>query len=194
MRTDRLPKDFRERVEEAKTDPETMEIKGEIAYVSTLLETLMETAAEGGGPETWRSLLASVREAERHKAKAKKGDEQAIKDFWDAFDAICILVRDEANRTKEQMALVSLIKDKAQLIESHERVRLNRAYTLNAETALNLVMSIRDQIFLHVTNPQQLRLIAAGIGNVLKDYKTLFGANEVIDADVIEEKQIAAPP
>lgn len=185
-----LPRDMKERVEAARDDPELFDLTGDIAYVMSVINQRAEIAEEGGGVGVWLDLKKAYDAAEKARRRADRAkDPELLREFWELFEQMGVIIEDEGNRTKETEAVVRLIEKRAGLIKQHEDIKLTRAHTLNAEQALALVWAVIEQVKANITDADQMRRISGGVSGILKGYHELFEvpSDDVVDAEIVGE-------
>jgi hypothetical protein len=156
-----LPKRLLEKYEQARTDPELLNLSNALALIETRISDVLSRVESGDAGETW----------------------QKLSDAWDAF----VIAQRAKDAPKTQMALstigriietgagdwaawrevLNLIERRRKLVESEGKRRMQmQDMTDNAEI-IKLIDRLSDAVHRHVHDPVALRAIQAEISPVL---------------------------
>lgn len=168
------------RIEELREDPDLFDLRDDAAYMTALIDSRAEAAAEGFSVELLKKMQQAYATAKR---AYRSGDTEAFADAFDALGGILEEGGDEARATDE---VVELISKRVALVEAEQRVTHAKAYTLEVDQAYSLVMQVVGVVKQSVRNADELAAIKTGIQKLLKTYKQ-EQEEEIIDAEVVDE-------
>lgn len=160
-----LPSDLLDRYQEARNDPELLELRDELALLDVRAQELAGRLTEGGeGARIEAALEALVRaRVARRRVQAGEDADQARVDLDQALEAI------EANLTAanveariwEELAVVW--EQRRRLVDTERRRLVDLQQYVTAQQALALVRVVVDIVRRHVTDRRTLAAIAADV-------------------------------
>ena len=167
------------KVDNYRDDPDLFSLRDDTAYVTALVDVRAEAAAEGVGLEQYRKI-----ESAYHLAKSKLGSP----DFIDAFEQIGDLLNERMNEYDASKDVLDLIERRAELVEAEQRMMQTRAYTIEADQALMLVMQIVELMKQTIRDQETLIAIRSGVGKLIRMYTS--SDDDVQEAEVVETNGI----
>lgn len=173
----RIGKDLLEKVDNYRDDPDLFSLRDDTAYLTALMDTRAEAAAEGVGLEQYRKI-----EAAYSLAKSKLGSP----DFIDAFEQIGDLLDERMDEYAASKDVIELISRRSDLVEAEQRIMQTKAYTLEADQAFMLIMQVVDAIKTSIRDAETLVSIQGNINKILRMHHSDHEM-QIQDAVVIEE-------
>lgn len=171
------------KVDNYRDDPDLFSLRDDTAYVTALVDVRAEAAAEGVGLEQYRKI-----ESAYHLAKSKLGSP----DFIDAFEQIGDLLNERMNEYDASKDVLDLIERRADLVEAEQRMMQTKAYTIEDDQALMLVMQIVEVVKSSIRDQEELIAIRSGINKLLRMYTS--GDEDIQEAEVVETNGIPESP
>lgn len=172
-----IGKDLLEKIDCYRDDPDLFSLRDDTAYLTALMDTRAEAAAEGVGLEQYRKI-----EAAYSLAKSKLGSP----DFIDAFEQIGDLLNERMDEYSASKDVIDLIARRSDLVEAEQRIMQTKAYTLEADQAFMLIMQIVEAIKTSVRDADSLAAIQGGINKILRMHH-VEQEMEIQDAEIVGE-------
>ena len=179
----RIGKDLLEKVDNYRDDPDLFSLRDDTAYITALMDTRAEAAAEGVGLEQYRKV-----EAAYSLAKSKLGSP----DFIDAFEQIGDLLNERMDEYSASKDVIELIARRSDLVEAEQRIMQTKAYTLEADQAFMLVMQIVEVVKTSIRDADELVAIQSGINKLLRMHHADQEV-EIQDAEIVGETDVQVP-
>ena len=176
-------KDLLEKVDNYRDDPDLFSLRDDTAYLTALMDTRAEAAAEGVGLEQYRKI-----EAAYSLAKSKLGSP----DFIDAFEQIGDLLDERMDEYSASKDVIDLIARRSDLVEAEQRIMQTKAYTLEADQAFMLIMHVVDAIKTSIRDAETLLAIQGSINKILRMHHA-EQEMEIEDAVIVEESNVEVP-
>jgi len=164
------------RIDELREDPELWSLRDDTAYITALLDTRAEAAAEGVSIEQYKKIQEMYRTCVEKKY---------AEDFWDTFDALGKALNEVMSEYAAAKDVIELIEKRTSIVETEQRLLHQKAYTLEVDQAFSLVMQLVNIIKANVSNNEEYQGIKAGIGKLLAVYADSVD-DMIIDAEVID--------
>jgi hypothetical protein len=176
----RIGKDLLEKVDNYRDDPDLFSLRDDTAYITALMDTRAEAAAEGVGLEQYRKV-----EAAYSLAKSKLGSP----DFIDAFEQIGDLLDERMDEYSASKDVIELIGRRSDLVEAEQRIMMTKAYTLEADQAFMLIMQIVDAIKSSIRDVDSLNAIQGSINKILHMHNVTQEV-DIQDAVIVGETDV----
>jgi hypothetical protein len=170
-------KDLLEKVDNYRDDPDLFSLRDDTAYLTALMDTRAEAAAEGVGLEQYRKI-----EAAYSLAKSKLGSP----DFIDAFEQIGDLLNERMDEYAASKDVIDLIARRSDLVEAEQRIMQTKAYTLEADQAFMLIMQVVEAIKTSIRDAETLVAIQGSINKILRMHHAEQEV-EIQDAEIVGE-------
>jgi hypothetical protein len=179
----RIGKDLLEKVDSYRDDPDLFSLRDDTAYLTALMDTRAEAAAEGVGLEQYRKI-----EAAYSLAKSKLGSP----DFIDAFEQIGDLLNERMDEYAASKDVIELISRRSDLVEAEQRIMQTKAYTLEADQAFMLIMQVVEAIKTSIRDAETLLAIQGSINKILRMHHA-EQEMAIEDAVIVEESDVEVP-
>jgi len=164
------------RIDELREDPELWSLRDDAAYITALLDTRAEAAAEGVSIDQYKK----IQEIYRTCCEKKYSD-----DFWETFSEMGRALENVMTEFAAAKDVIELIEKRTSIVETEQRLLHQKAYTLEVDQAFSLVMQMVKIIQDNVSNAEELQGIKGGIGKLLAVYQHTID-DMIIDAEVID--------
>lgn len=156
-----LPTRLAARYEEARTDPDLLNLNAEIHLTYAMLTEALRGMDQGEAGRLWRDLKTTwdaLQEANRQ----RDGDaaKQALSEIG---RLIARGVADAAARSE----VLDIVERRRKLVESEAKRRTAMQQMITAERLMVLVSAVTDVVMRHVDDPRQRAAIAADIGALI---------------------------
>lgn len=156
-----LPTRLAARYEEARSDPDLLNLNAEIHLTYAMLTEALRGMDQGEAGRLWRDLKTTwdaLQEANRQ----RDGDaaKQALSEIG---RLIARGVADAAARSE----VLDIVERRRKLVESEAKRRTAMQQMITAERLMVLVSAITDVVMRHVDDPRQRAAIAADIGAII---------------------------
>ena len=165
------------RIRELRDDPELWSLKDDAAYITALLDIKAEAISEGITTEHYIAIKGAV--------KALKS-EWKVSNFEEVGRLIEYLdtnITEGADATKASDSLIDLIRQRAFIVETEQKMLQSKSYILEVDQAYSLIMQVLDVIKKSVKDAEAMSAIKSGIGKLLKQYQE----EDIINVEVIDE-------
>jgi hypothetical protein len=169
-------KDLLKKIETLREDPDLFSLKDDAAFITAIMDSRAEAAAEGVGLDQYKKVQAAY-----SLAHSKLGSP----DFIDSFEQIGDVLTETLDQYAASRDVIELIEKRVGIVEAEHKMMHQKAYTLEVDQAFSLAMQMLDIVRENVHNAEELIAIRAGVQRLLKVYKS--EDEEVIDAEVINE-------
>jgi hypothetical protein len=163
-----------EKIDALRNDPDLLSLKDDIAYITANLDMRAEAASKGVSYELYESLLDQF-----HVCKASPPEA-----FDKEFKRLGKLITDGIDAYKASDAVIDLIKKRADVIETEQRMAHVKSYTIEVDQAYSLIMQVLQVVKKNVRDPELLRAISDGIASLLKVYQQ--NGEDILDAEVVD--------
>jgi len=163
------------RINELREDPELFSLRDDAAYITALLDTRAEAAAEGVSLDQYNK----VKEAYAM-CKASLYTEQ----FDDNFKALGTAIHHTLNEYEASKDVLDLIARRSTIVETEQRLLHQKAYTLEVDQAFSLIMQVVGIVKATVRDADEYAAIRNGIGKLIRVYEQ--NGDDIIDAEVID--------
>jgi len=167
-----------EKVDKYRDDPDLFSLRDDTAYVTALVDVRAEAASEGVGLEQYRKI-----ESAYYLAQSKLGSP----DFIDAFEQIGDLLKERMDEYSASKDVLELIDRRASLVEAEQRMMATKAYTIEANQAMMLVLQIVEVVKGSVRDQEVLVSIKSGINKLMRMYSHELESEPIIDATIVGE-------
>lgn len=167
-----------EKVDKYRDDPDLFSLRDDTAYVTALVDVRAEAASEGVGLEQYRKI-----ESAYYLAQSKLGSP----DFIDAFEQIGDLLKERMDEYAASKDVLELIERRADLVETEQKMMATKAYTIEANQAMMLVMQIVEVVKSSVRDQEELIAIRSGINKLMRMYSQELEPEPIIDATIVGE-------
>ena len=156
-----LPTRLAARYEEARTDPDLLNLNAEIHLTYALMTEALRGMDQGEAGRLWSDLRASW-EALQEANRQRDGDaaKQALAEIG---RLIARGVADHAARAE----VLEIVERRRKLVESEAKRRTAMQQMITAERLMVLVSAVTDVVMRHVDDPRQRAAIAADIGALI---------------------------
>ena len=156
-----LPTRLAARYEEARSDPDLLNLNAEIHLTYAMLTEALRGMDQGEAGRLWRDLKTTwdaLQEANRQ----RDGDaaKQALSEIG---RLIARGVADAAARSE----VLDIVERRRKLVESEAKRRTAMQQMITAERLMVLVSAVTDVVMRHVDDPRQRAAIAADIGAII---------------------------
>ena len=151
-------------------------LRDDAAYITALLDTRAEAAAEGVSIDQYKK----IQEIYRTCCEKKYSD-----DFWETFSEMGRALENVMTEFAAAKDVIELIEKRTSIVETEQRLLHQKAYTLEVDQAFSLVMQMVKIIQDNVSNAEELQGIKGGIGKLLAVYQHTID-DMIIDAEVID--------
>jgi hypothetical protein len=165
------------RIRELRDDPELWSLKDDAAYITALLDVRAEAITEGITTEHYIEIKGLVKAL---KAEWKSSNFDEVTKLIDHLDTS---VRDGADATAASDSLIDLIRQRAFIVETEQKMLQSKSYILEVDQAYSLIMQVLGVIKKSVKDAEEMSAIKTGIGQLLRQYQE----DDVIDAEVVDE-------
>ena len=156
-----LPTRLAARYEEARTDPDLLNLNAEIQLTYALLGEALKGMDHGESGRLWAELKATWDEfQEANRAQDKEASRLALVAMG---DLITRGVADAAARSE----VLNIIERRRKLVESEGKRRTAMQQMITAERLMVLVAAVVDVVMRHVDEPRVRAEISADIGALL---------------------------
>jgi len=156
-----LPHGLAAKYEEAITDPDLLNLSGEIALVDARAMELLSAVNSGDAPALWGKLQKA------------SGELTAAQQTGDAFklaialnDMLDLIHRGSAEAARWQ-EIYNLFERRRKLVDSERRRREAMQNSVNAEGMMLLIAAIADLVNQNVTDPKARTAISGGLANLI---------------------------
>lgn len=150
-----LPDRLAARYEEARRDPELLNLTDELAAVDALLGELLGQLDRGESGAAWSALQAKWAELARAKALGRAG-EAAV-----ALEEIGAVIERGALQLAAYVEIGRLLEQRRKLTEAEVRRRVVMRFLIHVEQVESLLVAVQEVIRHHVHDRQALAAIAA---------------------------------
>jgi hypothetical protein len=165
------------RIRELRDDPDLWSLKDDAAYITALLDIRAEAISEGITTEHYIETKGLVKTL---KTEWRNSNFEEVGKLIEALDTS---VTEGADATKASDSLIDLIKQRAFIVETEQKMLQSKSYILEVDQAYSLVMQVLDVIKKSVKDAEEMNAIKSGIGKLLKQYQE----EDIIDAEVVDE-------
>jgi len=165
------------RIRELRDDPELWSLKDDAAYITALLDVRAEAINEGITTEHYTEIKGLVKTL---KAEWKSSN---FDEVGKLIDHLHDSVAEGADATKASDSLIDLIRQRAFIVETEQKMLQSKSYILEVDQAYSLIMQVLDVIKRSVKDAEEMNAIKSGIGKLLRQYQE----DEVIDVEVVDE-------
>ena len=156
-----LPTRLAARYEEARTDPDLLNLNAEIQLTYALLGEALKGMDHGESGRLWRELKATWDEfQEANRAQDKEASRLALVSMGDLIKRG---VADAAARSE----VLNIIERRRKLVESEGKRRTAMQQMITAERLMVLVAAVVDVVMRHVDDSATRAAISADIGTLL---------------------------
>lgn len=162
-----------EKIESLREDPDLFSLRDDTAYITAVLDMRAEAASYGISKELYEELRDQY-----HVCKASP--EEA---FDKEFKKLGTLINNGIDAMKASDDVIDLIKKRADVIETEQRMAHAKSYTLEVDQAYSLIMQILQVVKQTVRDPEQVRAISEGFAKILRVHQS--NTEEILDAEVI---------
>jgi hypothetical protein len=162
-----------DKIEALRTDPELYSLRDDTAYITAVLDKRAEAASYGISLELYELLRDQY-------SVCKVSPEEA---FDKEFKKLGKLINDGIDAHKASDAVIELIKKRADVIETEQRMAHAKSYTLEVDQAYSLIMQILGVVKQTVRDPDLIRAISEGVSKALRVHQNID--EEIQDAEVI---------
>lgn len=165
------------RIRELRDDPDLWSLKDDTAYITALLDLRAEAINEGITTEHYIEIKGVVKTL---KTEWRNSNFEEVGRLIDHLDSA---ISNGADATKASDSLIDLIKQRAFIVETEQKMLQTKSYILEVDQAYSLIMQVLDVIKKSVKDAEEMNAIKSGIGKLLRQYQE----EEVIDAEVVDE-------
>ena len=156
-----LPTRLAARYEEARTDPDLLNLNAEIQLTYALLGEALKGMDHGESGQLWRSLKEAwdtFQDANR--AQDKEASRLALLEMGD-------LIRRGVADAAARSEVLGIIERRRKLVESEGKRRTAMQQMITAERLMVLVSAVVDVVMRHVDDPRTRSAISTDIGALL---------------------------
>lgn len=165
-----------ERVNELRDDPDLFSLKDDAAYITAIMDSRAEAAAEGVSYEQYKKIKSLYNEA---------NNAYGTEEFSEMFTNIGTAINNTMDEYQASKDVIDLIEKRTSIVEAEQRLLHAKAYTLEVDQAFSLVMQVVDIVMKNVRNSDELQAIKAAVGKLLKVYEN---PEDIMDANIVSEK------
>ena len=156
-----LPTRLAARYEEARTDPDLLNLNAEIQLTYALLGEALKGMDHGESGQLWRSLKDAWETfQDANRAQDKESSRLALIDIGD-------LIRRGVADAAARSEVLGIIERRRKLVESEGKRRTAMQQMITAERLMVLVSAVVDVVMRHVDEPRVRAEISADIGALL---------------------------
>lgn len=155
-------------------DPELMSLRDDTAYITAILDERAAAASEGVSLALYELLRDQY-------AVCKASPPEA---FDKEFRKLGKLINDGIDAHKASDEVIDLIKKRADVIETEQRMAHAKSYTLEVDQAYSLIMQVFDVVKKTVRDPELIRAISEGVTKLLKVHQQID--EDILDAEVVD--------
>jgi hypothetical protein len=166
------------RIRELRDDPELWSLKDDTAYVTALLDIKAEAINEGITTDHYIAIKSLT------KALKREWKESNYDEVGKLIDQLDESVTEGADATKASDSLIDLIRFRASVVETEQRILQSKSYILEVDQAYSLIMQVLGVIKKSVKDAEAMAAIKAGVSGLLKQYQD----DDVIDVEVLNEE------
>ena len=165
------------RIRELRDDPDLWSLKDDAAYITALLDIRAEAISEGITTDHYIEIKGLV------KALKTEWRNSNFEEVGKLIEALDTSVSECADATKASDSLIDLIKQRAFIVETEQKMLQSKSYILEVDQAYSLIMQVLDVIKKSVKDAEEMNAIKSGIGKLLRQYQE----EDVIDVEVVDE-------
>ena len=163
------------RINELREDPDLFSLRDDAAYITALMDSRAEAAAEGVGIEQYNKIKDAYNMCK---------SSLYTPEFDDNFKALGNAITHTLSEYEASRDVLELIEKRAEIVETEQKLLHQKAYTLEVDQAFSLIMRVVDVVKANVRDVDDYNGVKAGIGKLLKVYEQ--NGDEIIDAEVID--------
>jgi hypothetical protein len=163
-----------DKIEALRNDPELYSLRDDTAYITAVLDKRAEAASYGISVDLYELLRDQY-------SVCKASPEEA---FDKEFKKLGKLINEGIDADKASDAVIDLIKKRADVIETEQRMAHAKSYTLEVDQAYSLIMQVLGVVKQTVRDPDLIRAISEGVQKVLRVHQNID--EDIQDAEVID--------
>ena len=163
-----------EKIDQFRNDPELYSLRDDTAYITAILDLRAEAASHGISLDLYEQLKDQF-------SVCKMSPPEA---FDKEFKRLGQIITTGIDSIKASNDVIDLIKKRAEVIETEQRMIHAKSYTLEVDQAYSLIMQVFKIVQKTVRDPEQIRAIADEITKLLKVHQG--DKEEILDAEVVD--------